>query len=391
MKNPILVLNAGSSSLKFSIYEKRDDHTLAAGAYGQAEGLSTQPHLVVKDPQGETLVDEAIAAHGHRGAIDALQSWFSSHLGEQGGFAGIGHRVVHGGQRFVAPVRINAEVLATVEALTPLAPLHQPHHIATIRAVTEIAPDVVQVACFDTAFHATIPMIEREFALPHALTQQGIVRYGFHGLSYEYIATALAGLDATWKQRRTIVAHLGNGSSLCALANGQSVATTMGLSSVDGLVMGTRTGALDPGALLYLMRQGRSVDEVERLIYKESGLLGVSEVSSDVRELLQSRDPQAAHAIDLFNYRAAREIAALAGVLGGLDTLVFTGGIGEHAATVRSAICKRAGWLGVALDEQANAANAAIVSSPQSAVTVRVIATDENLMIARHTLHFLEP
>jgi acetate kinase len=292
-------------------------------------------------------------------------------------------------------VRIDAKVLAGIEALSPLAPLHQPHHIEAIRAVSAIAPDLPQVACFDTAFHSTIPMIEREYALPRALTAQGVVRYGFHGLSYEYITTALAELDAQhWKQRRTVIAHLGNGASMCAVANGQSVATTMGMTAVDGLPMGTRTGVLDPGVMLYLLRQaGRTVDSVEHLIYGESGLLGVSGISSDVRTLEQSTAPEAAHALDLFAYRAAREIAGLAGVLGGLDTLVFTAGIGENAPGVRAAICQRAAWLGIALDEAANAANAAVISAHEpgkSAVAVRVIPTDENLMIARHTRALLD-
>ncbi|MDR0478471.1 MAG: acetate/propionate family kinase [Burkholderiaceae bacterium] len=392
MKHPILVLNAGSSSLKFSIYEKRADHTLAAGAHGAVERLDGQPHLTVQSPHGATLADQAVAERGYPGAIAAIHDWFAAHVGDERGFTGIGHRVVHGGPHFAAPVRIDAQVLAAIEALTPLAPLHQPHHVEAIRAVSAVAPNVPQVACFDTAFHRTIPMIEREFALPRALTAQGIVRYGFHGLSYEYITTALAALDPRWQERRTVIAHLGNGASMCALAGGQSVATTMGLSAVDGLPMGTRSGALDPGAVLYLLRQGggRSVDQVEHQLYNESGLLGVSGISSDMRTLEQSAAPEAAHAIDLFTYRAARELAALAGVLGGLDALVFTAGIGEHAPGVRAAICRRAAWLGVALDEAANAANAAVISSDQSRVTVRVIPTDENLMIARHTLNLLD-
>ena len=390
MEHPVLVLNAGSSSLKFSVFETRADHSLTADVHGEVDRLNDQPHLTVKSPQGQTLTDQSVAGRGHHGAMDAIHAWFAAHVGDERGFAGIGHRVVHGGQRFSEPVRIDAGVLAAIEALTPLAPLHQPHHVEAIRAVTAIAPGVPQVACFDTAFHCTIPMIEREFALPHALTGQGIVRYGFHGLSYEYIATALAALDPRWKERRTVVAHLGNGASLCALADGKSAATTMGFSALDGVPMGTRTGALDPGVLLYLLREGRSVNEVERLLYNESGLLGVSGISSDMRELEQSTAPEAAHAIDLFTYRAAREVAALAGVLGGLDTLVFTAGIGEHAPGVRAAICKRAAWLGIALDEAANTANAAVISSPQSVVTVRVIPTDENLMIARHTLGLLK-
>ncbi|CAN7593570.1 acetate/propionate family kinase [Trinickia sp. LjRoot230] len=391
MKHPILVLNAGSSSLKFSIFESLKHHSLVVAAHGEVERINDRPHLIIKNSRNETIADSDIAGRGHHGAIAAIHEWFASHVGGDVGFDGVGHRVVHGGQRFVAPVRIDAEVLAAIEALVPLAPLHQPHHVEVIRAISAVAPDVVQVACFDTAFHRTMPMLEREFALPRALTARGIVRYGFHGLSYEYIATALSALDPNWMQRRTIVAHLGNGASMCALANGESVATTMGFTAVDGLPMGTRTGSLDPGVLLYLLRHdGRSIDDVEHLIYSESGLLGVSGVSSDMRELTQSKTAEAAHAIDLFAYRSARELAALAGVLGGLDTLVFTAGIGEHAPNVRAAICQRAAWLGITLDEAANAANEAIVSDRRSAVTVRVIPTDENLVIARHTRNLLD-
>ena len=390
MKHPILVLNAGSSSLKFSVYETLDDGTLAAGARGEADRLTEdRPHLNVRDAQGQILADRDIDGGGHHGAIAAIHDWFADHMGDERGFDAVGHRVVHGGQQFVEPVRITAEVVAAIEALTPLAPLHQPHHVEAIRAMSAIAPDMVQVACFDTAFHRTIPMIEREFGLPRALTSQGVIRYGFHGLSYEYIADVLAAQDpAHWRQRRTVIAHLGNGASLCALANGQSAATTIGMTAVDGLPMGTRSGTLDPGVVLYLLRQGRTVDDVEHLLYKQSGLLGVSGISSDVRKLEQSAAPEAAHALELFAYRAARELAALAGVLGGLDTLVFTAGIGEHAPGVRAAICRRAAWLGVTLDDAANAANADVISASapgQSAVTVRVIPTDENLMIARHT------
>ncbi|MDR2990822.1 MAG: acetate/propionate family kinase [Burkholderiaceae bacterium] len=390
MEHPILVLNAGSSSLKFSVYETRVGYSLVAGAHGQVERINAKPHMTVQDPQGKTLSDQAVATLGHHGAIEAIHGWFAAHVGDAHSFVGIGHRVVHGGRRFSEPVRIDAEVLAEIEALAPLAPLHQPHHVEAIRAASAIAPNVPQVACFDTAFHHGIPAVEREFALPRALTAQGVMRYGFHGLSYEYIGTALAALDPLWQERRIVIAHLGNGASLCALANGQSVATTMGFSALGGVPMGTRTGALDPGVPLYLLREGRTIDQVQHLLYNESGLLGVSGISSDMRELTQSADPHAVQAVNMFTYRAARELAALAGVLGGLDTLVFTAGIGEHAPDVRAAICKHAAWLGVALDEAANVANAAVISNGSSAVTVRVIPTDENLMIARHTLRLLE-
>ncbi|MGS0891457.1 acetate/propionate family kinase [Burkholderia stagnalis] len=391
MRHPVLVLNAGSSSLKFSVYDTLADRSLDAGVHGQIENLHTAPHLFVTDAHGATLADRAVARPGHQGAIEALHAWFEDHVGREAGFDGVGHRVVHGGPHFTAPVRIDARVLDAIAALSPLAPLHQPHHVEAIRAVSAVAPDLPQVACFDTAFHATVPALEREFALPRALTEQGVVRYGFHGLSYEYIATALGALDPAWARRKTVVAHLGNGASLCALEHGRSVATTMGFTAVDGLPMGTRTGALDPGVILYLQRHGgRSLDEVEHLIYAESGLLGVSGVSSDMRTLLASDAPLAAHAVELFAYRAARELAALAGVLGGLDTLVFTAGIGEHAPRVRELICARAAWLGIALDGAANAASRPVISRDASRVAVRVIPTDENLMIARHTRRVLD-
>ncbi|RQS97018.1 acetate/propionate family kinase [Burkholderia seminalis] len=391
MRHPVLVLNAGSSSLKFSVYDTHEDRSLDVGLHGQVENLHGTPHLFVADAHGEVLADSAVARPGHQGAIEALHTWFAAHVGREAAFDGVGHRVVHGGPYFTAPVRIDARVLDAIASLSPLAPLHQPHHVDAIRAVAAVAPNLPQVACFDTAFHATVPALEREFALPRTLTEQGIVRYGFHGLSYEYIATALAALDPSWGRQRTVVAHLGNGASLCALANGRSVATTMGFTAVDGLPMGTRTGALDPGVILYLQRHaGRSLDEVEHLIYAESGLLGVSGVSSDMRTLLASDAPSAAHAVELFAYRAARELAALAGVLGGLDALVFTAGIGEHAPRVRERICSRAAWLGIVLDDAANAAGLPVISSDASRVTVRVIPTDENLMIARHTRRVLD-
>ncbi|KVS21902.1 acetate/propionate family kinase [Burkholderia vietnamiensis] len=391
MRHPVLVLNAGSSSLKFSVYDTRDDRSLDAGVHGQIDSLHVAPRLTVVDAHGVLLADRAVARPGHHAAIEALHAWFADHIGREAAFDGVGHRVVHGGPYFTAPVRIDARVLETIASLAPLAPLHQPHHVDAIRAVAAFAPELPQVACFDTAFHATMPALEREFALPRALTEQGIVRYGFHGLSYEYVSGVLAELDPASRQRRTIIAHLGNGASLCALEQGRSVATTMGFTAVDGLPMGTRTGSLDPGVILYLLRHdGRSVDDVEHLIYAESGLLGVSGVSSDMRTLLASDAPSAAHAVELFAYRVAREMAALAGVLGGVDTLVFTAGVGEHAPRVRELICARAAWLGIAVDASANAAGRAVISTDASRVTVRVMPTDENLMIARHTRRVLD-
>jgi acetate kinase len=281
--------------------------------------------------------------------------------------------------------------MSVLESLIPLAPLHQPHHIAAIRAIGAIAPGMPQFACFDTAFHRSQPALAQEFALPRELTAKGIRRYGFHGLSYEYIVSVLPEILAESADRKLIVAHLGNGASMCAIEGGRSIATTMGFTAIDGLPMGTRTGALDPGVILYLLQHERmSADAIEQLIYNRSGLLGVSGISSDMRTLLASDAAGAREAIDLFVYRIGRELGSLAAALGGLDVLVFTGGIGEHAPEIRARVCREAQWLGVTLDERANAAGGPRISSPGSAVSAWVIPTDENLMIARHTRHLLD-
>src|SRR5581483_6453635 len=297
-----------------------------------------------------------------------------------------GHRVVHGGLQFTRPVRIDAAVLAALESLVPLAPLHQPHNLAAIRAITGRAPGLPQVACFDTSFHRTQPAVAQTFALPRRYTEEGVLRYGFHGLSYEYIASVLRRTDDRAAAGRTVVAHLGNGASLCALTGGRSVASTMGFTAVDGLPMGTRCGALDPGVLLYLMdRHGMDARALEKLIYQQSGLLGVSGLSSDLRTLLASPDPRAAQAVDLFVYRIGRELGSLAAALGGLDALVFTGGIGENAAAIRARVCRDAAWLGLELDEAANEAGGPLVSCSESKVHAWIIPTNEEFMIARHT------
>jgi acetate kinase len=302
----------------------------------------------------------------------------------------VGHRVVHGGVEFAAPVRVDDRVLAALEKLVPLAPLHQPHNLAAIRAVSVRAPHLPQVACFDTAFHRTQPDLAQRFALPRRFTDEGVRRYGFHGLSYEYIASVLPGVDARAARGRTIVAHLGNGVSMCAMRNCRSIATTMSFTPADGLVMGTRVGSIDPGVLLYLMaRHGMDARKLEHVIYHESGLLGVSGISSDMRALLSSVDPRAAEAIDLFVYRIVREIGSLAAALGGLDAIVFTAGIGENAPVIRERVCRDSAWLGVHLDEQANASGARRISTSASAVVVWVLATNEELMIAQHARQVL--
>jgi acetate kinase len=302
----------------------------------------------------------------------------------------VGHRVVHGGTKFHAPVLVNPETLAELETLNPLAPLHQPHNVAVIRAVVQMAPNLPQVACFDTAFHRTQPAVVQAFALPRRYAEEGVRRYGFHGLSYEYIASVLPTIDRRAAEGRTVVAHLGNGASMCALSGGRSVATTMSFTPLDGLVMGTRSGAVDPGVLLYLMKQhGMDADALQRLLYYQSGLLAVSGISSDMRTLLASSDRRAAEALDLFVYRITRELGSLAAALGGLDALVFTGGIGENAISIRTRVCRDASWLGLEFDEEANANGGPCISRKGSRVSAWVIPTNEELMIALHTRRLL--
>jgi acetate kinase len=327
---------------------------------------------------------------GHGGAIDYLVGWFRTGVLSEHRLVAVGHRVVHGGTRFSRPVLIGPGTLAELETLVPLAPLHQPHNLAAIRAVSERTPALPQVACFDTAFHRTQPPVAQAFAVPRRYSEAGVRRYGFHGLSYEYIASVLSRTDARAGAGRTVVAHLGNGASMCALRAGQSVATTMSFTALDGLVMGTRCGSIDPGVLLYLIDQHRmDARALERLLYEESGLLGVSGGSSDMRDLLASSDASAAEAVDLFVYRINRELGSLAAALGGLDALVFTGGIGENAAPIRARVCREAQWLGVELDEEANAARGPCISRAGSRCPVWVIPTNEELMIALHTRHLL--
>jgi acetate kinase len=391
MADAILVLNAGSSSLKFSVFlEGEPPQPLLRG---QLEGLFTAPRFVARDEAGGLAGEREWPTGtklGHEGAIEFLFEW-----GRQGALRGnkivaAGHRVVHGGLKYTQPVRIDREVLAALEKLVPLVPLHQPHNLAAIKVVATRAPELPQVACFDTSFHRTQPAVAQAFALPRRFAGEGVYRYGFHGLSYEYIASVLPGIDRRAAEGRTVVAHLGNGASMCAMKNGHSVATTMGFSSIEGLPMGTRCGSLDPGVLLYLMdRHNMDARALETLLYKESGLLGVSGVSSDVRTLLASPDPRAAEALDLFSYRIGRELGSLAAALGGLDALVFTGGIGENAATIRARICRDAAWLGVQLDEAANNSGGPRISNQDSRVSAWVIPTNEELMIAQHTRRVL--
>jgi acetate kinase len=391
MHEPILVINAGSSSIKFSIFQTALDRSLVASAHGQIAGIGTSPRIEVEDGQGASLAKQTVAVSDHHAAITAIHDWFATHVGGEDGLDGVGHRIVHGGMAYSQPVLIDSQVIAILEELVPLAPLHQPHNIAAIRAISAAAPDAPQVACFDTAFHRNQPAIAQQFALPRALTTKGVRRYGFHGLSCEYIMSALPKIAPDCAQGKIIVAHLGNGASMTAIDGGRSIANTMGLTPVDGLLMGTRTGAIDPGVILYLLRhEGMDGSAVEQLIYQRSGLLGVSGLSSDMRALLKSETPAAKEAIDLFIYRIGRELGSLVAALGGLDALVFTGGIGEHAPTIRARVCNDAHWIGMALDEAANASGGPRISALTSAVSAWVVPTDENLMIALHTRRLLD-
>ena len=391
MAAAIAVVNAGSSSLKFSLFAA-DGGALALRARGQVEGLYTAPHFVARDGAGgvqaERRWDEGTTL-GHAGALDHLLDYLGQ-ARDTPALAGVGHRVVHGGPAYAQPVRVDAAVLAALERYVPLAPLHQPHNLAPIRRLLERAPGVPQVACFDTAFHRCNADLAQMFGLPLAMFDEGVRRYGFHGLSYEYIAAALPRHSARAAAGRCIVLHLGNGASMCALQGGRSVASTMGFTAVEGLMMGTRCGSLDPGVLLYLMDQrGMDARALETLLYHQSGLLGISGESSDMRTLLASTAPRAKLAIDLYCYRIRRELGSLAAALGGVDALVFTGGIGENAAAIRAQVCADARWLGVELDADANAAGGPRLSTAGSATEAWAIPTNEELMIARHTQRVL--
>jgi acetate kinase len=387
----ILVLNAGSSSIKLSVFAERAGE-LALELRGEVEGLYTAPRFVAHDPTGHVVAERSWrgATLGHDGAVEYLSEFLKQHLADHR-MVGVGHRVVHGGLEFTAPVRVGTQTIKALERFIPLAPLHQPHNLAPIARLLERSPELPQVACFDTSFHRTNPDVAQRFALPAELHDAGVQRYGFHGLSYEYIASELPRLDAKAASGKTVVLHLGNGASICAMEAGRSVATTMAFTPADGLPMGTRCGALDPGVIVYLMDE-RKMDAraIERLLYRESGLLGVSGISSDMRTLLSSRDPAARVAIDLLVYRIRRELGSLAAALGGLDAIVFTGGIGEHAPVIRERVGRDAAWLGIELAAAANTQGGPRISAPGSRVGGWVVPTNEELMIARHTQRLLE-
>jgi acetate kinase len=385
----VLVLNAGSSSVKFCTF-RRAAHGLGRELRGQVSGLSTMPHLAARRG-GEVIADRALqdGPLGHRDALGLLLDFLDREMGGAR-IAGVGHRVVHGGLEFMAPTRVDATTVDRLERYVPLAPLHQPHNLAAIRLMLERLPGVPEIACFDTAFHRTIPEVAQLFALPPRFAAAGVRRYGFHGLSYEFVASALPGIDPRAAAGRTVVFHLGNGSSMCALAAGRSVATTMGFTAVEGLPMGTRSGSIDPGVLLFLIDElGFGARDVERLLYHESGLLGMSGVSSDMRELLASDSPAARVAVDVFVYRVRRELGSLVAALGGLDAVVFTAGIGENQPEVRERICRDAAWLGVEVDAEANRRHGPRISMAASRVSAWVVPTDEETMIARHVARLL--
>jgi acetate kinase len=393
MRDVMLVLNAGSSSIKLTLFEARGEpsreHVICHGAI---DAIGHVAHFAVRGRDGAVLVERDLPeGEGHDHAIAVLIDWIETSFPDQR-ITAAGHRVVHGGTVFDAPVRIDADILEQMRSFAVLAPLHQPHSIVAIEALAKLHPSLPQVACFDTAFHHGQPEVASAFALPRDLAASGVRRYGFHGLSYEYIASAFAAVAGpSVADGRVVVAHLGGGASMCGMRERRSMATTMGFTPLDGLPMGSRCGALDPGVVLYLIEQrGMTSRQVNDLLYHSSGLLGVSGISDDMRTLLSSDQPSAREAIALFVYRIGRELGSLAAAIGGLDAIVFTGGIGEHAPEIRAEVCRQASWLGVTLDAAANAAGTARITTADSKVSAWVIATNEDLMIARHVFRLVE-
>ena len=392
----ILVLNAGSSSLKFALFDLEPRLAEKPSLSGQIEGIGAQPKMSVKHADGKR-VEAAVPASGdlnaqHRAALNYLFDWLKTNCPSMT-IAAAGHRIVHGGEVFSAPIVIDVAVFSRLETFVPLAPLHQPHNLRAVGAIAELMPQVPQVGCFDTAFHRTQPEVAQAFGLPRAISAEGVKRYGFHGLSYDFVSRQLPTVVGERAKGAVVVAHLGNGASMSALQNGKCVATTMGFTALDGVMMGTRTGNLDPGVLLYLMDQkGMDAKAITNMLYKESGLLGVSGISQDMRALLDSDSPHAKEAVELFCYRIARELGSLAAAAGGLEALIFTGGIGENAAPIREKICALSSWIGIKLDPTANATRGVVarIEAPDSRVAVAVIPTNEELMIARYTCELLK-
>ena len=399
-RHGILVINAGSSSIKFALFEllpaRAGGNALLKdkpAVSGQIDGIGAQAKLIAKDDAGRHEVALSISGDQeaqHKEALDFLLKWFTEH--EKGwDIVAVGHRIVHGGELYSAPVVLTPAIVEQLTQFIVLAPLHQPHNLNGVRALTALLPGVPQIGCFDTAFHRTKPKVAETFGLPRALTEEGVKRYGFHGLSYEFIARSLPEHLGSKADGRIVVCHLGNGASMTAMVDRKSVASTMGFTAIEGLMMGTRTGSLDPGVMLYLMEnKGMGVKELTKMLYKESGLLGVSGISQDMRTLLASDKVEAKEAVELFCYRIVRELGSLMAAAGGLDAVVFTGGIGEHAAPVRKAVCAAFGWLGLTLDEAANSADQIRISRADSKVDVLVIPTNEEWMIAEHAQQLLK-
>jgi acetate kinase len=389
MSDCIAVINAGSSSVKFAVYEASDEANVLFR--GQVEGIGVAPHLTIEDTSSRVVAERTWPADGFDHVVATRELLTTgTNLIEGRRVAGVGHRVVHGGMDYASPIRLDRAVLTSLSELIPLAPLHQPHNLAPIRTILDVAPQIPQIACFDTAFHRSQALVAQAFSLPRHLTETGIRRYGFHGLSYEYLVSQLRTAWPALASQRLVIAHLGNGASLCAVRDGQSVASTMGFTAVDGLMMGTRCGALDPGVLLYLMQQHRmDAASIEDLVYRRSGLLGVSNISSDMRTLRASSESAAREAIDLFVYRIVREVGSLTAALGGLDGIVFSGGIGENDAATRAEVTQGCEWVGATLDAARNARGQGRINADSSRVEVLVIPTDEERLIARHTMRLL--
>lgn len=392
----ILVLNAGSSSLKFALFPLDGEVATAPVFSGQVEGIGAAPEITLKTADGERIREKVQASGNaeqqHEAALHQVFHLVTAHNPSLS-IAAAGHRIVHGGEHYSAPALLDAATLERLKNHVPLAPLHQPHNLRAVSAVAALLPEIPQVGCFDTAFHRSQPALAQTFALPRAYTEAGIKRYGFHGLSYDYVSRQLPAVLGEERGRGAVViAHLGNGASMCAVRDGRSVASSMGFTTLDGLMMGTRTGSLDPGVILYLMEEkGMDIAAITRLLYKESGLLGVSGISQDMRTLLASDRAEAKEAVDLFCYRIARELGSLAAAAGGLDALVFTGGIGEHAAPVRAKVAALAAWMGIEIDQAANEGAALRIDTDRSRVAVAVVPTDEELMIARYTAAMIAP
>jgi acetate kinase len=387
MAEAALVLNAGSSSLKFCVFRRNDGRAWGLQSKGQIDGIGSSPHIRIKDNSGEILANRDLEEEVRNSddALDVLAGWLRGSA-DGARLVGVGHRVVHGGSHFTGPTAVSPEVIEELKQLIPLAPLHQPHNVRAIEVMHERMPKVPQVACFDTSFHRTMPQVAQLIPLPADLCRDGVQRYGFHGLSYEYIASVLPEVASGVANGRVVVAHLGSGASLCAMKDGKSVDTSFSFTPLDGLCMGTRPGSVDPGAILYLFQNlGLSAKDVETILYKKSGLLGISGISNDMRDLLASSEPRSRLAVDYFVYQAAKEIGSMAAALGGIDALVFTAGIGENSPEIRKRICDASAWLGMELDQSANTRRDVRISTESSEVSVWTIPTDEELMIARHT------